>query len=74
MLVGEVGPRGATGAARTAENAGAALDVLRQTISVAVHSPWRLDRRHIEGVAERRPRPLGHDDASCPLAIIADAS
>lgn len=37
-LAGEVGPRGSTEAARTAENGGAALDVLRQTISVDVHS------------------------------------
>jgi membrane dipeptidase len=38
MLAGEVGPRGSTKAARTSENAGAALDVLRNAISVDVHS------------------------------------
>jgi membrane dipeptidase len=38
MLAAEVGPRGSTEAARTAENASAALDVLRATISVDVHS------------------------------------
>jgi membrane dipeptidase len=38
MLAGEVGPRGSTDAARTAENASAALDVLRKSISVDVHS------------------------------------
>jgi len=38
MLAGEVGPRGSTEAARTAENASAALAVLRTFISVDVHS------------------------------------
>ena len=38
MLAGEVGPRGSTDAARTAENAPAALEVLRKSISVDVHS------------------------------------
>jgi membrane dipeptidase len=38
MLAGEVGPRGSTEAARTAETASAALDVLRRSISVDVHS------------------------------------
>jgi len=38
MLAGEVGPRGSTAAARTAETASAALDVLRKTISVDVHT------------------------------------
>src|SRR6266481_5765322 len=38
MLAGEVGPRGSTAAARTAETASAALDVLRKSISVDVHS------------------------------------
>src|SRR5215472_8786600 len=38
MLAGEVGPRGSTDAARTAETASAALDVLRKSISVDVHS------------------------------------
>jgi membrane dipeptidase len=38
MLAGEVGPRGATEAAQTAETAAAALDVLRRSISVDVHS------------------------------------
>ena len=38
MPAGEVGPRGSTDAARTAENASAALDVLRKSISVDVHS------------------------------------
>jgi membrane dipeptidase len=38
MLTGEVGPRGSTAAAKTAEGAAAALDVLRKVISVDVHS------------------------------------
>jgi membrane dipeptidase len=38
MLAGEAGPRGSTAAAKTAETASAALDVLRNCISVDVHS------------------------------------
>src|SRR6202047_4450386 len=38
MLAGDVGPRGSTAAARTAETASAALDVLRKSISVDVHT------------------------------------
>jgi membrane dipeptidase len=38
MLAGDVGPRGSTTAARTAETASAALDVLRKNISVDVHT------------------------------------
>jgi membrane dipeptidase len=38
MLAGDVGPRGSTAAARTAETASAALDVLRESISVDVHT------------------------------------
>src|SRR6202049_3676570 len=38
MLAGDVGPRGSTAAAQTAETASAALDVLRKSISVDVHS------------------------------------
>ena len=38
MLAGDDGPRGSTGAARTAEGASAALEVLRKSISVDVHS------------------------------------
>ena len=38
MLAGEAGPRGSTQAARTAETASAALDVLRKFISVDVHT------------------------------------
>jgi membrane dipeptidase len=38
MLAGEVGPRGSTEAARTAETTAAALAVLRNSISVDVHS------------------------------------
>jgi membrane dipeptidase len=38
MLAGDVGPRGSTTAARTAENASAAIEVLRNSISVDVHS------------------------------------
>jgi membrane dipeptidase len=38
MLSGEVGPRGSTAAARTAEDASAALDALRKSISFDVHS------------------------------------
>jgi len=37
-LAGEVGPSGSTEAARTAEDASAALDVLRKSISFDVHS------------------------------------
>ena len=38
MLARDVGPRGSTAAARTAETASAALDVLRNSISVDVHT------------------------------------
>jgi membrane dipeptidase len=38
MLAGEVGRRGSTAAARTAEAASAALDVLRKSISIDVHT------------------------------------
>src|SRR5580704_8254954 len=38
MLAGDVGPRGSTAAARTAETASAALEVLRASISVDVHT------------------------------------
>jgi membrane dipeptidase len=38
MLAGDVGPPGSTTAARTAETASAALDVLRKSISVDVHT------------------------------------
>src|SRR3954470_16273544 len=38
MLAGASGPPGSTEAAEAAENAGAALDVLRRSISVDVHS------------------------------------
>jgi len=38
MLAGAVGPRGSTAAAQTAETAAAALDVLRKSISVDVHT------------------------------------
>jgi membrane dipeptidase len=38
MLAGDVGPRGSTTAARTAETASAALEFLRKSISVDVHS------------------------------------
>src|SRR5438309_6165442 len=38
MLAGDVGPRGSTTAARTTETTSAALEVLRRSISVDVHS------------------------------------
>jgi membrane dipeptidase len=38
MLAGKVGPRGSTAAAQAAETASAALDVLRKSISVDVHT------------------------------------
>src|SRR4051812_41941626 len=38
MLGGGVGPRGSTAAAQTAETAATALDVLRKSISVDVHT------------------------------------
>src|SRR5579871_5239962 len=38
VLAGGVAPRGSTAAAQTAEGANAALDVLRQSISVDVHT------------------------------------
>ena len=38
MLAGEAGPRGSTAAARTAETASAALDLLRKSISIDVHT------------------------------------
>ena len=38
MLAGEAGPRGSTAAAKAAEDAGAALTLLRRSISVDVHT------------------------------------
>src|SRR5215467_13592484 len=38
MLAGDLGPRGSTAAAQTAETACAALDVLRKSVSVDVHT------------------------------------
>src|SRR4051812_6771709 len=38
MLAGDVGPRGSTAAAQASETASAALDVLRKSISVDVHT------------------------------------
>jgi membrane dipeptidase len=38
MLAGDVGPRGSTAAAQTAEFASAALDVLRKSVSADVHT------------------------------------
>ena len=38
MLAGEAGPAGSTATARTAEGASAALDVLRRSISIDVHT------------------------------------
>ena len=38
LLAGSMGPRGSTAAAQTAEDASAALDVLRKSISVDVHT------------------------------------
>src|SRR3954453_12961891 len=38
MLAGDVGPRGSTAAAQTAETASGALDVLRKSFSVDVHT------------------------------------
>src|SRR5437762_7286842 len=38
MLAGGIGPAGSTAAARTAEGASAALDVLRRSISIDVHT------------------------------------
>src|SRR6266566_3736540 len=38
MLAGEAGPAGSTAAARTVESASAALDVLRRSISIDVHT------------------------------------
>ena len=38
MLTGHVGPSGSTAAAQTAETASAALDVVRKSISVDVHT------------------------------------
>jgi hypothetical protein len=55
MLAGGVGPLGSTAAARTAETASTALDVLRKFISVDVHSHGGKTRHHLEGAAERRP-------------------
>jgi membrane dipeptidase len=38
MLAGDVGPRGSTQAAQSAETTAAALAVLRNSVSVDVHS------------------------------------
>ena len=50
MLAGEVGPHGSTAAAQTAETTAAALAVLRNTISVDVHS-----HRGSTGITSKAP-------------------
>src|SRR3984957_1692203 len=50
MLAGGEGPRGSTAAAQTAETASAALDVLRKSISVDVHTHGGLT-----GIASQAP-------------------
>ena len=54
-LAGNTGPRGSTQAARSAETAAAALGVLRNSISVDVHSHGG-NTGITEGAAERRSR------------------
>src|ERR1700730_8026686 len=71
MLAGEVGPRGSTEKARMAENASAALDVLRKSISFDVHSHGGSP-----GIASKGP-PNGElanamRAGSLPVACLAD--
>ena len=71
VLTGEVGPRGSTEAARTAEAASAALDVLRNSISVDVHSHGGTT-----GIASKAP-PSGDltnamQTGSLAVACLAD--
>src|SRR5262245_42564326 len=70
MLSGEVGPGGSTAAARTAEDASAALDVLRKSISFDVHSLAALP------VSPRRPpsRDLTNATRAGSLAVACLAS
>jgi hypothetical protein len=60
MLAGEVGPRGSTQAARTAETASAALDLLRRYISVAMSTAMAANR----GLPRGR-RQLTTSEARC---------
>src|SRR5215813_7910407 len=54
-LAGEVGPGGSTAAARTAEDASAALDVLRKSISFDVHSHGGTT-----GITSKAAEPRSH--------------
>jgi membrane dipeptidase len=71
MLAGEVGPRGSTEAARTAEATAAALAVLRNSISVDVHSHGGKT-----GIASKAPPSSDLADAmqagSLAVACLAD--
>jgi membrane dipeptidase len=71
MLAGEVGRSGSTEAARTAETAAAALDVLRKSISVDVHSHGGST-----GIASKAPPSADLRDAmragSLAVACLAD--
>ena len=56
MVGGGLEPRGSTAAAQTAETAAAALDVLRNSISVDVHTHGGTTGITSNGAAQRRPR------------------
>src|ERR1700751_3162616 len=72
MLAGDLGPRGSTAAARTAETASAALDVLRKIHLRRRPYAWRQDRDHIECAAERRPRKRHAVGIACGLIRTID--
>src|SRR6266404_2598292 len=67
MLAGGVGPRGSTAAAQTAETASAALDVLRKSISVDVHTHGGKTgiTSKAKSAAERRPRERHAGGIAC---------
>ncbi len=71
ILAGEVGPRGSTEAAQTAENVSAALDVFRNSISVDVHSHGGST-----GIASKAPPsgdlPNAMKAGSLAVACLAD--
>ncbi len=71
MLGGGVGPRGSTVAAQTAETASAALDVLRKSISVDVHTHGETS-----GITSQAPpndgRANGMRAGSLAVACLAD--
>ena len=53
MLGGGLSPRGSTAAAQTAENTSAALDVLRKSISVDVHTHGGATGINLESTSQQ---------------------